>query len=589
MKQNKGISQIVVMVIMLILAIALPITTKLVQKSQENRSKATAAGTKVYGQRCESNSECKSGYCTVKYSPNHNFTGADGTKVCSKDNSDEACLTMGGACTSPMSAASWSSCGTSKYVIYNLCLSPENNDIRRCCVPMPKVGEQCGNSGTFGKCVNVGTNNTDGVDCSVDGGTNNGKVALGLCGADSNIRCCVPKPIIKVCTTGDKQCSGTKLQTCTNNAWVDTTDCGALGCNATTKACNAAVCTAGATQCLNGTTKQTCTNNAWGGNETCAYGCSSGACNNPTCAVDEKRCSSNILEKCNSTRTGWVVEETCDLAYGCNSTTKSCNECINGNQKCSTSDNYFTCNSGSWSTSTTDCIGNEICTNTNISSDVCVEPEYVAPKLTMHVSMLGIGGKNIQAQCLGTTLTLRVNVAKFNAADSDNGITRQVTATKVNDKFSTVKTAGDGYQVYEIKDFVLDTTYLPSDKIFVNVTSPNNGTLKLLATLYGKNDQTGGYAAQNGSQLLISSLSNPLNFYNYPILNGDIGSDNNNTLGDGVLNGSDFGHIKNQWGKSVASGQAPLRADLNGDCVVDSLDFQIYKKSSEEQYASKEF
>lgn len=40
MKQNKGIAQVAIMIIMVVLAIALPITTKLVQKSQENRGKA---------------------------------------------------------------------------------------------------------------------------------------------------------------------------------------------------------------------------------------------------------------------------------------------------------------------------------------------------------------------------------------------------------------------------------------------------------------------------------------------------------------------------------------------------------------------
>ena len=42
MNKQKGISQIVVMIIMLVLAIALPLTTSLVKKSQENRSKAAS-------------------------------------------------------------------------------------------------------------------------------------------------------------------------------------------------------------------------------------------------------------------------------------------------------------------------------------------------------------------------------------------------------------------------------------------------------------------------------------------------------------------------------------------------------------------
>ena len=39
MNKQKGITSIAVMIIMLVLAIALPVTTRLVQQNQENRSK----------------------------------------------------------------------------------------------------------------------------------------------------------------------------------------------------------------------------------------------------------------------------------------------------------------------------------------------------------------------------------------------------------------------------------------------------------------------------------------------------------------------------------------------------------------------
>ncbi len=42
MKQNKGIAQVAVMIVMLVLAVALPLTTSLVKKSQENRSRAAS-------------------------------------------------------------------------------------------------------------------------------------------------------------------------------------------------------------------------------------------------------------------------------------------------------------------------------------------------------------------------------------------------------------------------------------------------------------------------------------------------------------------------------------------------------------------
>ncbi|MDD4135837.1 MAG: hypothetical protein PHN66_02070, partial [Candidatus Shapirobacteria bacterium] len=50
MNKQKGIASVVVMVAMLVMAVALPITTKLVQQSQENRSKATDLSTCLSGQ-----------------------------------------------------------------------------------------------------------------------------------------------------------------------------------------------------------------------------------------------------------------------------------------------------------------------------------------------------------------------------------------------------------------------------------------------------------------------------------------------------------------------------------------------------------
>lgn len=73
MKQNKGIAQIAVMAIMLFLAIALPVTMNLVQKSQENRSKA--ANTCIYVGAAGNRSSYDIGAMMAGKIPNDYYTG----------------------------------------------------------------------------------------------------------------------------------------------------------------------------------------------------------------------------------------------------------------------------------------------------------------------------------------------------------------------------------------------------------------------------------------------------------------------------------------------------------------------------------
>lgn len=49
-----------------------------------------------------------------------------------------------------------------------------------------------------------------------------------------------PPPAIQNCTVGAKRCSGTNLETCTSGNWAVSSNCGSLGCNANTLACNTA-------------------------------------------------------------------------------------------------------------------------------------------------------------------------------------------------------------------------------------------------------------------------------------------------------------------------------------------------------------
>jgi hypothetical protein len=278
------------------------------------------------------------------------------------------------------------------------------------------------------------------------------------------------------------------------------------------------------------------------------------------------------LQKCNATRTGWETDQTCDVTLGCNSETKMCNVCLNNTQKCVETNKYFICNNGAWSTTITDCPTGQVCTTDAVSTSVCRATDYVAPNLNMFFAISGVKAVN---PCFGD-LSFKINVAK----DGQDGITGNVTATIVDNKFNV-----NGDQVFKISNFALDSNYALTDKIKIFISGK-----KTLATLYGKNSQNSGFGALNTSQILVSSLSDNavLDLWAYPVLNGDVGKEGQLGTQDGVVNAVDFSYMKNQWGRTCSAGQN-LEADLNGDCRVDTFDLQILKNAMAEQYAQKTF
>ena len=116
MNKQKGISSIVVMVAMLVMAVALPITTKLVQQNQENRSKAADSCSKegagwFTSQYCSTTQPCtKNYYCTngkdIDYDSNVPKTDNTCTGMCSSGKCS------GGKCVAVTTTIANAKCGS---------------------------------------------------------------------------------------------------------------------------------------------------------------------------------------------------------------------------------------------------------------------------------------------------------------------------------------------------------------------------------------------------------------------------------------------------------------------------------------------
>ncbi len=652
MKKQNGFSQIFVMVVMLILAVALPITANLVKKVQDNRSSA-AGKCPLYvgpvacqkdtncdwnGLRCVEKPTCSAtkcgdcataGACAIdgckwSYSGNYcekatTLNCTVGAKRCTNNTVDVCSDRLGG----------W----TFSYNCPNGC----NND--GSCKPATCSSTKCGNCGTVGECNGVGckwsysgnycekatvssnpytekwqtgavgsgakctaaggvcgdytSTPVDGESCMVGGRIENGVIASGLCSGDTTVKCCKPSGSAPApstptdCGEVRNQCDGNNLNHCDGKNWSLITACVA-GCDSSNNTCKDE-CTLGQTPtCPTSTTRQFCNKDADNGirlkTETCPNGCEAGVCksaptptpivikiDDPVCTPGEKQCSGATARVCKNDGTDWT-DIACG-AIGCNAITKVCNECTPGSQKCTATNKYFTCTTdGNWSTTTTNCSGSQVCTVDNVGTTVCKDPDYTAPKLNLYFAISGV--KKLDS-CFGN-LKFNVTVTK----DGSNTVTsREVTATVVDNRFNT--NLGD--QIFKISDFALTNDYALTDKIKITIGSNR----KILATIYGKDSQNAGFPALNKSQILVSDLANKtLSLFDYPILNGDIGTQGSLGTQDKVVNGADFAFMKNEWGKTCKSGEN-LNADLNGDCRVDTFDLQILKNAMAEQYSQK--
>jgi len=385
---------------------------------------------------------------------------------------------------------------------------------------------------------------------------------------------CTPVAPVGCGTSGTKRCDGKgTLQICNGTDWVSQPVAAicegtkAYNCDGNITVTNYFDCATSGQVCVTGHCVNPPINGALGpanGTIVTTKPTSSGAC------------SAGNVTWTDGSATDGTYNWTCAGINGGTSVNGSANkaDCTVGNQKCTTGNKYYTCADGLWANSktTTACATGKVCTNGEIGTAVCRDPAYTAPKLNLYFAISGV--KKIDS-CFGN-LNFNVSVTK----DGSNIVTsKEVTATIVDNKFND--NLGD--QVFKISNFDLTNDYALTDKIKITIGSSR----KTLTTIYGKDSQNSGFPALNKSQILVSSLvNNVLSLYNYPVLNGDIGTQGSLGTQDKVVNGADFAFMKNEWGKTCKSGEN-LNADLNGDCRVDTFDLQILKNAMAEQYSQK--
>jgi hypothetical protein len=199
MNKQRGIAQIAVMIIMLVLAVALPVTTKLVQQSQENRGKATDA-----------TPTCPSGWVhndagSISKCPSGAVTG----KTC---DSVATCNALGGL----------------GYI------NPTNYGFT--CAECTTSTQTSTCSSNNGVCVESFSSMTSGVKCTTGGKEGITDTSLS-CGTAGQV-CCKDLNLISICSDSEinkYKCTGGRLYQCTKDkVWGTVVDC---ECNSAGDAC----------------------------------------------------------------------------------------------------------------------------------------------------------------------------------------------------------------------------------------------------------------------------------------------------------------------------------------------------------------
>lgn len=295
MNKQKGIASVVVMVAMLVMAVALPITTKLVQQSQENRSKAANYYTVYVNGVCKSSSStyaslsacnasppkdncydslalCKattdpSGFCSGSCSS----VGKTHTGECGSGYTESNCSNILDEACNTVWKTKLTCCTCTKKITTPTCpqkLRYYFDKTSQSCKSALASGicdtSNCGGDYTcyekekdctdvYGKCGSAAGHDASSVPtvdslCStgspssvVDKSTFYQWSCVGSGGSSSAALCNASKTTTTTCTANETKCLGTQPQVCnsTGTAWVNNgNDCGTSGCNSTTKLCN---------------------------------------------------------------------------------------------------------------------------------------------------------------------------------------------------------------------------------------------------------------------------------------------------------------------------------------------------------------
>jgi len=596
MNKQKGISQIIVMVVMLVLAIALPITTNLVKKSQENRSKATDT---TAGVNCAALTYSE---CTDEYNANYCYfsssrSGGDGTchyivpTSCSSINCG-GCGTVGqcnshGTCTWDYTYGCKSSTPTS-----NTSSTPTSN-------AGTGTGAVTTGASCSGMCYTPYTTNQ--TDCSGFNTSSYTYTSAGTC-TSPNL-CCT-----KTASNGGTAGSGTSTGSCTGTyhcVYSGTNNCAGYcidacgnkdtssvydNCGSATTGTSYWYYTTAEVTLSNGTkiARGTCqeTSNTYATKSDCqtslntstntVFGKTNGICyaSLPDCTAATTTAGKPTITSATAMASGTSITVTAIGVSIDHAAVAAADKTPIGNMTCTGTTNCTYTITGLTAGTTygywvkTCSISTTTCPEANTAWNLVTATVGTVDDTTINIKM-AFAGVKLNAKCAVNSWYVKTNI-KNNVGNDvlDKVLTGMPTQT------TAVNSKGD--VIYNLSY----TTSGISTSGLSNLAFLLSGEYHL-PTKYGKNNQNAWYSALTGTLGLIGGTTNTYDFSEYPLLAGDVTGD---TAGvpDGKINGQDFSYIKERaliFSTSESPGVAWAVGDINGDCQVNSGDVSLVKKA----------
>jgi hypothetical protein len=596
MKQQKGISQIAVMIIMLILAIALPITTNLVKKSQENRSKAADVVSQCSALNASNKDACVAyvgcswndlafyakDLCTGTYTQ----SGAGGYATSTGESS--GCTANAVRCIKPSS--------TSIKGVKQQCTGGLWKDIEDC--PNGCYGDGCyvetggANGGNGSSSIKQDSKCTDakGTCKLVSGGCSGGSFLTGYCpSSDSTIKCCVSGSSSSTGGGSTSSGSGNPGRCVTYSAPTakDLTTTKTIG-----DLCGAFYTSSGHAwpdvTLSNGVYSWICYGSA-GSNANCSATAGSGstsggnpgrciAYSSPT--TKDLTTTKNISDLCDAfyTSSGHAWP---DVAKNGNTYTWICYGSAGSNVNCSAEIAVPSCTDANWTASALSpvvCPSSSQQTKTWTQTGTCsggvahpateaVACTYVPDSSSVTLKMAFAGVKPESDQCaVNWPVIIRVVDKDGNTALINNFSGVPTKTSEVN---------GKGEIVYSFTGTLTGVPNAGVSGMSAFLTGPKHLSIK-----YGVDKQTSWYKTLAG-QLTVKTGTNNYDFSGYSLLAGDVTGD---TAGvpDGKIDGRDFSYIKERAdATSVVEGPAGtnVAGDIDGNCQVNSGDVRLVKQS----------
>lgn len=198
--------------------------------------------------------------------------------------------------------------------------------------------------------------------------------------------------------------------------------------------------------------------------------------------------------------------------------------------------------------------GDQCATGQVCSNGVCGVGTTGASKLSFKIAFDGVAAANIK--CFDNFKTVTLTVGKVGTT-----LTQQLSVGVSKTDLTTSK----NYAIFEADNVALGTGFSGVTNVYARIKGQVHARM-----YYCVKSQS----AKNTSEICNLSLDGTVNnFYEYPILGGDVNQ-------DGIVNTSDFTVIKN----ALFTTGCGVKSDLNGDSIVNEFDYKIFKVALEAKY-----